>query len=77
MASVETSADIKQILRRHWLEEVYIKILEDIYKESIATITLHNVSDKIPIKKRVVIGNGEFRKKACCNPRGNTCYGKH
>ena len=43
--------------RRPEVEEIYVKILEDIYKESIATIKLHKVSDKIPIQKGVRLGN--------------------
>ena len=49
---METSALMKA-LRRQGIEEIYVKILEDIYKESTATIKLHKVSDRIPLLKGV------------------------
>ena len=54
--SVETSAVMKG-LRRHEVEEIHAKILQDIYKERIATIKLHKASKKIPIQKGVIQGN--------------------
>ena len=39
------------------VEETYVKVLEDIYKESNATIKLHKVSEKISVKKRVRQGD--------------------
>ena len=50
--SMETSAVIKAI-RRQGFEEIYVKILVDIYKESNVTIKLNRVSDKISIQKDV------------------------
>ena len=47
--SVKTSAVMKA-LRRQEIKEIYVKILEYIYKESTATIKLHEVSEKIPIQ---------------------------
>ena len=54
--SVEASAVMKT-LRRHEVEEIYVKILEEIYKESMATIKLHKVSEKIAIQKEIKQGN--------------------
>ena len=48
--AMATSAVMKP-LRRREVEKIYVKILEDIYKESTATIKLHKVSEKIPIQK--------------------------
>ena len=42
---METSTVMKA-LRRQGVEEIYLKILEDIHKESTAAIRLHNVSEK-------------------------------
>ena len=56
MIVVETSTVMKA-LRRQGLEEMYVQILEDIYKESTATIKLHKVSNKIPIQKGVRQGD--------------------
>ena len=39
------------------LEEICVKILEDIYKENTATIRLYKVSDEIPIQKEVRQGD--------------------
>ena len=44
-------------LRRQRIEGIYVKILEEIYKESTATIKLHKSSNKIPIQKGVRQGN--------------------
>ena len=44
-------------LRRQQVEEIYVKILEDIYFESIATRKIHMVSGKIPMQKGVRQGN--------------------
>ena len=49
---METQAFMKA-LRKHGEEEIYLKISKDIFKESTATIKLHKVSNKIPIKKRI------------------------
>ena len=38
-------------LRMQRVEELYVKILEDIYKECTIIIKLHKVSNKIPIQK--------------------------
>ena len=46
--SMETSGVMKA-LRRHGVEELYVKILEYIFKESIVPIKLHTVSNEIPI----------------------------
>ena len=43
--------------RRQWVEELYVKILEVIYKKSTATIKLHKVNDKIPMQKGVRQGD--------------------
>ena len=40
-------------LRRQGVEEIYVKILEEIYKENTATIELHKVSEEILIQNRV------------------------
>ena len=37
--------------------EVYMKVLQVVYKESIATIKLRKVNEKIPIKEKVKQGN--------------------
>ena len=44
-------------LRRQGVVEIYANILEDIIKESTATIKLHKVSEKTLIKKGVRQGN--------------------
>ena len=54
--SVETWA-VMQALRNQGIEERYVKLLEDIYRGSTATIKLHKTSDKIPIKKGVRQGD--------------------
>ena len=54
--TVETSAAMKAF-RRHGVEEIYVKRLEDIYKESTATSKLHKFSDEIQIQKRMIQGN--------------------
>ncbi len=42
-----------QALRQQVVDELYMKILEDIYRDSTATIQLHMKSRKIPIRKDV------------------------
>ena len=42
---------VMKMLRREKVEEIYVKILEDIYAETTATIKLHKISDKILIIK--------------------------
>ena len=59
---MEISAIMKS-LRRQGIEEIFVKILEDICKESTAIIKLHKVSDKIPIQKRVRQGDTISHKK--------------
>lgn len=54
--STDTSA-IMKTLRKYGVEETYMKILEDIYRESTATIKLHKVSEKMLIKKGVRQGD--------------------
>ena len=54
--SVETSAVI-QALRNQGVDEHYVRILEDIYNGSTATIVLHKESSKIPIRKGVRQGD--------------------
>ena len=49
-------------LRRQWLEEIYVQILKDVYKESTATIKLHKISENIPIQKGVKQGDTIFPK---------------
>ena len=46
---METSVVMKT-LKRQRVEEIYVKILEDIYKESNATIKLHEVRERISIQ---------------------------
>ena len=50
--SVENSVVMKT-LKRQGIEEINVKILEDIYKESVATVKLHMVSHETPIQKGV------------------------
>ena len=50
--SVQTSAVMKT-LRKQMVEKIYIKILEDIYKEITVTIKLHKVSEKVLKQKGV------------------------
>ncbi len=54
--SVKASA-VMQGLRKQGVDELYIKILEDIYRDSTATIQLHKKSSKIPIRKGVRQGD--------------------
>ena len=54
--SVEISA-VMQTLRNQGVDEVYINILEEIYRGSTATIVLHKESNRIPIKKGVRQGD--------------------
>ena len=52
---VKTSAVLK-VLMRQWVEEIYVNILERKYqKKSTATINIHKVSDRIPIRKGKII----------------------
>ena len=53
---METSAVMKA-LRRQEVEEIYVKKLEDIYKESTATIKLRKVNKKIQKQKGVRQGD--------------------
>ncbi len=48
--SVKISA-VMQAIRKQGVDKPYIKVLEDIYKGSTATIKLHQESKKIPITK--------------------------
>ena len=41
--------EVMQAIRRQGVDEPYIKILEDIYRGSTATIKLHQKSEKILI----------------------------
>ena len=50
MCSLENSS-VMNALRRLLIEEIYVQILEDVYKESTATIRLHKISKKIAIQK--------------------------
>uniref|UniRef100_A0A6G5AC50 Putative endonuclease-reverse transcriptase n=1 Tax=Rhipicephalus microplus TaxID=6941 RepID=A0A6G5AC50_RHIMP len=50
--SVEISA-VMQTLRNQGVDEIYINILEEIYRGSTATIVLYKESNRIPIKKGV------------------------
>ncbi len=50
--SVKTSA-VMQALMQPGVDELYIKVLEDIYRDSTATIQLHKKSRKTPIRKGV------------------------
>ena len=50
--SVEASV-VTKALRKQGIEEICVKILEDIYKKSTATIRLHKISERISIQKRV------------------------
>ncbi len=50
--SVKTSA-VMQVLRQQGVDELYIKVLEYIHRDSTATILLHKKSRKIPIRKGV------------------------
>ncbi len=54
--SVKTSA-VMQALRQQRDDELYIKVLEDIYRDCMATIQLHKKSRKIPIRKGVRQGD--------------------
>ena len=54
--SVKTSA-ILQALRKQGVEELYVKLFEDIYTDSTATLQLHRNSEKIPIKRGVRQGD--------------------
>ncbi len=54
--SVITSA-VMQALRQQGIDELYIKLLEDIYRDTTATIQLHKKSRKILISKGVRQGN--------------------
>ena len=51
-----------KIFKKHEVEETYEKVLEGTYKESSATIKLHKVSEKIPIRKGVRQGDTIFSK---------------
>ncbi len=48
---------VMQAIKRQGVDKPYIKILEDIYRDSTATIKLHQNSRKIPIKKGVRQGD--------------------
>ena len=47
------SEQVIKVLRKQSIEEVYVKLLEDTYKGSTATINLLMVSNKSPVKKRI------------------------
>ncbi len=51
--SVKTSA-VMQALRQQGVDELYIKVLGYIYRDSTATIQLQKKSRKIPINKSVI-----------------------
>ena len=53
---VETSI-VMNTLRGQGVQEMYVKILEDIYKESTATMMLHKVSDIFPMQEGVRQGD--------------------
>ena len=38
---------VQKALRKQGVEEIYVEVLEDIYKENITTIKHHKVSKKI------------------------------
>ncbi len=48
---------VMQALRQQGVDELYIKVLEDIYRDNTATIQLHKKSRKIPIRKGVRQGD--------------------
>ncbi len=54
--SIKTSA-VMQALRQQDVDELYIKVFENVYKDSTATIQLHKKSRKIPIRKGVTQGD--------------------
>ncbi len=54
--SVKTTA-VMQALRQQGIDELYIKVLQDIYRDSSATIQLLKKSRKIPITKGVRQGD--------------------
>ena len=58
---VESSAAVKA-LRKQGVKEIYVKIIEDIYKESTVTIKLYKISIRIPIQKGVRQGKTTFLK---------------
>ena len=47
---METSVVMKA-LRRQGVEEIFVNILEDIFKANTSTIKQQNVCDQIPIQK--------------------------
>ncbi len=51
-----------QALRQQGADELYIKVLEDIYRDSMAIIKLHKKSRKVPIRKGVRQGDIIFPK---------------
>ena len=51
-----------KIPRRQGIEEAYVMILEDINKESIATIKRYKFGEKIPIQKGVRQDDAIFPK---------------
>ena len=54
--TVETSAIISA-LRKHGVEEPYVKVIEDIYNGSTASIRLHKMSNKISMEKGIRQGD--------------------
>ena len=56
--SVEIPAVI-EALRNQGVQEAYVNILANIYKDSTATLVLHRKSRKLPMKKK----KGQFRPK--------------
>ena len=44
-------------LRKQGVKEIYVKILEDIYKENTSTIKLHKINKNISIQKWVRQGD--------------------
>ncbi len=53
---------VMQALRQQGVDGLYTKVLEDIYRDSTATIQLHKKSRKIPVRKGVRQVNTIFPK---------------
>ena len=47
---LKTTTVIKT-LRKHEVKEIYVKMLENVFKESNTTIKLHKICDEITIQK--------------------------
>ena len=48
--SVEISV-VMQAIRRQGVDEIYVRILQDIYQNGTATIKMHRESEKSPLRK--------------------------